>query len=78
MRKAFKNFLEKNIRIILYGAVFIIAVVLITSSFLTDEKWNGITSGVGTGLLTSLVVSIAINHENDSRERRKLEKDKSG
>lgn len=76
MRKAFKNFLEKNIRIILYGAVFIIAVVLITSSFLTDEKWNGITSGVGTGLLTSLVVSIAINHENDSRERRKLEKDK--
>lgn len=61
-----------------YLAIFAFAAVLIIGSFrfrVTDNYTN-ILSGVGTGLITSLIVSCLINAENDSREKRKRNEQK--
>ena len=62
--------------IILYCFGFTVGIALIVLSFFVKDNWINVSSGVGTGLLTSLVVSIAINYENDKRQERKLLEDK--
>jgi hypothetical protein len=62
--------------IILYCFGFIVGIALIALSFFLKDNWINVLSGVGTGLLTSLVVSITINYENDKRLERKLHEDK--
>ncbi len=62
--------------IILYCFGFAVGIALIVLSFFLKDNWINVSSGVGTGLLTSLVVSIAINYENDKRQERKLLEDK--
>ena len=68
--------LLKNTKQIIYSIVFICGVVLITLSFFAKDNWINICSGVGTGLLTSLVVSVIINAENNAREKRKIDEEK--
>ena len=46
------------------------------ASFCLKPNWSSVCCGVGTGLLTSLSVSIIINSENDARLKKKLDKDK--
>ncbi|WP_440977620.1 hypothetical protein [Sedimentibacter sp. LTW-03] len=55
------NMLKKNARQIIYLIVFACGVRLIYLSFYAKDNWINIFSGVGTGLLTSLVVSVIIN-----------------
>lgn len=71
-----KKFLKCRARQILYLLVLIVGICLITFSFRTEGNLASVLSGVGTGLLTSLVVSVIINAENDSREKRKRNEDK--
>ncbi len=61
---------------ILYCFGFTIGIALIVLSFFLKDNWINVSSGVGTGLLTSLVVSVAINYENDKQQERKLLEDK--
>lgn len=68
--------LQKHIRQLLYSLIFICAVGLICLSFFVTNNWANACSGVGTGLLTSLVVSVLINAENGAREKRKRDVDK--
>lgn len=65
-----------HFNIILYCFSFAIGIVLIMLSFFLKDNWINVSSGVGTGLLTSLIVSIAINYGNDKRQERKLLEDK--
>lgn len=62
--------------IILYCFGFTFGIALIVLSFFLKDNWINVSSGVGTGLLTSLIVSVAINYENDKRQERKLLEDK--
>ncbi|HVI40998.1 MAG TPA: hypothetical protein VM577_10080 [Anaerovoracaceae bacterium] len=71
-----KKFLSCHARQILYFLVLIVGICLITLSFCTEGNLASVLSGVGTGLLTSLVVSVMINAENDAREKRKRNEDK--
>ena len=71
-----KIFLRCHTRKILYIIVLIGGVFFITVSFRAEGNLASVFSGVGTGLLTSLVVSVIINAENDSREKRKRNEDK--
>lgn len=68
--------MQKHARRLLYSIIFIYAVGLICLSFFVTNNWGNICSGVGTGLLTSLVVSVLINAENDVREKRKRDEEK--
>lgn len=68
--------LQKNARQLLYSLIFICAVGLIFLSFFVTNNWVNVCSGVGTGLLTSLVVSVIINAENSAREKRKRNEEK--
>lgn len=45
-------------------------------SFRVVGNWASILSGVGTGLLTSFVVSYVVTKESDMKNKRKLEEDK--
>lgn len=71
-----KKFLILHSRYVLYFLLLIVGIYLIASSFSAKDNWINILSGVGTGLLTSLVVSAMINAENDAREKRRLNKDR--
>lgn len=62
--------------IVLYCFGFTFGMALIVLSFFLKDNWINVSSGVGTGLLTSLIVSVAINYENDKRQERKLLEDK--
>lgn len=68
--------IKKHIKMIIYFAIFILAIIFIVISFLLKDNWINICSGVGTGLLTSLIVSVIINAENNAREKRKKEEEK--
>lgn len=68
--------LQKHARQLLYSLIFICAVALICLSFFVTNNWVNVCSGVGTGLLTSLVVSVIINAENGAREKRKRNEEK--
>lgn len=70
------KFLRHKIRLILYLVILVVGGSIISLSFFTNGNWASVLSGVGTGLLTSLVVSVIINAENDSREKRKRNEDK--
>lgn len=67
---------QKAIRTVIYCLLFFLGVGAITFSFFVSENWVNVLSGVGTGLLTSLVVSVIINTENDSREKREKQSQK--
>lgn len=66
----------KHTKQIIYSTVFICGVGLIVFSFYVKDNWINICSSVGTGLLTSLVVSVIINAENNAREKRKKDEEK--
>lgn len=68
--------IQKQARMLLYSLIFICAVGLILLSFFVTNNWVNVCSGVGTGLLTSLVVSVIINAENGAREKRKRDEEK--
>lgn len=71
-----QKFLRHNKRQILYLMILVVGGSIISLSFFINGNWASVLSGVGTGLLTSLVVSVIINAENDSREKRKRNEDK--
>ncbi|TGE38610.1 hypothetical protein E4K67_11885 [Desulfosporosinus fructosivorans] len=75
-KKAIMAWLVSRSHIILYCFGFAVGIALIVLSFKLKENWINVSSGVGTGLLTSLVVSISINYKNDKRQERKLLEDK--
>jgi ABC-type transport system involved in multi-copper enzyme maturation permease subunit len=75
-KKVIMSGLASRFHIILYCFGFAVGIVLIALSFFLKDNWINVSSGVGTGLLTSLVVSIAINYGNDKRQKRKLLQDK--
>lgn len=47
--------------------------MVILSVYYDAFKWSPVLNGIGTGLITSLVVSIIINKSNDAREKREKE-----
>lgn len=70
------NKILKNAKQMIYSIVFICGVGLIALSFQAKDNWQNVCSGVGTGLLTSLTVSVIINAENNAREKRKKDEEK--
>lgn len=74
--KGIMGWIIRHFHIILYFLGFLLGITLIWLSFSLTGNWITVTSGVGTGLLTSLVVSIAINYANDKRQEMKLLEDK--
>lgn len=66
--------IHRHIILYCFGVVF--GFTLIVLSFFLENNWENVFSGVGTGLLTSLVVSISLNCENDKRQEKKLLSDK--
>lgn len=66
----------RNSKIIIYSVVFIIGLAIIVTSFFVEDNWINVCAGVGTGILTSLTVSIIMNAENNAREKRKREEEK--
>lgn len=76
VKKVIMLWLILRFRTILYCFGFVVGITLIVLSFFQQGNWVNVSSGVGTGLLTSLVVSISINYENDKRQERKLLDDK--
>lgn len=76
IKKVIVNFFATHRHVILYFCGIILGVTLMILSFFLKDNWVNVLSGIGTGLLTSLIVSISINHENDRRHERKLLNDK--
>ena len=71
------NFIIRFSKPIIYIFIFLFGVALVSISFLPlGNNWSNVCCGVGTGILTSLVVTVIINAENESREKRKIEKEK--
>lgn len=75
-KKVITVWFVKHSHIFLYCFGFTFGIALIVLSFFIKDNWINVSSGVGTGLLTSLIVSVAINYENDKRQERKLLEDK--
>lgn len=75
--KPIHDFVIKNSKALIYIMVFLVGLILISLSFLKLEtNWNNVCCGVGTGILTSLFVTIIVNAENEAREKRKTEREK--
>lgn len=71
-----KKWFSKHIRALIYLVIALAGIVFLALSFFADSKWLNVLCGVGTGLLTSLIVSVIINIENDTRLKKKLAGDK--
>lgn len=61
--------------IIIYGLIFIVGIGTIVISQITTS-FSDIYLGLGTGIITSLVVSIFINIANDRRDKKRIKADK--
>ena len=68
------GFMQKKSKIIIYTITVIVSITIL--SFFARENWTNICVGVGTGIITSLIVSVVINTENSAREKRKKEEEK--
>ncbi len=71
-----KNWLEKKSKSVIYFFLFLAGLFIVAISFCVKENWVNIFAGIGTGILTSLIVSIIINEENKAREKRKRDEEK--
>ena len=71
-----ESFLIKHGKPIVYGIIFLLGLTGIAMSFYVTNNWVNVTCGIGSGILTSLLVTIIINAENDAREKRKIEQEK--
>lgn len=74
-----KNFFKKRIKIVIYVLLFLLGLVMISLSFWLPESWNNainVSCGLGTGIFTSLLVTVIINAESAAREKRRLQKEK--
>lgn len=71
----FKN-LAPHYRCIIYAALLITGVGVISLSFVSSTNWANAFCGVGTGIFTSTLVTILINLENEAREKRRIQQDK--
>lgn len=78
-KKNTKNNNKKNYRIISYIFMFALGLILIIISFFFTEQHNNhanVCCGLGTGIITSLLVTIHINVANEKREYKKLQQEK--
>lgn len=77
-KKQFKYIKDKLkcVRSLVYSIIALLGLSILGLSFLFKDNYSSVLCGVGTGLFTSLVVSISINYENDLRLKRKIEEDK--
>ena len=69
-KKNTKNNNKKNYRIISYIFMFALGLILIVISFFFTEQLNNhanVCCGLGTGIITSLLVTIHINAANEKR-----------
>lgn len=70
------KFFVEHCKLIIYALIFVVGVSCIASSFCTQGNWSNVLCGIGTGIFTSLFVTVIVNAENDAREKRKLEREK--
>lgn len=75
-KKIIKDGANRYSRIILYSFGFTASVVFIVLSFFFKSNGATVSSSVGTGLLTSLIVSVTINYANDKRQKKEIEQKK--
>ena len=69
-------FVNKHCKFLVYALIFVLGLGCLISTFFLNGNWSNICCGIGTGILTSLFVTIIINAENNAREKRKLNQEK--
>lgn len=73
------NFFIRSIKIFIYIALFLLGLLMMSLPFWLPIEWKNainICCGIGTGIFTSVLVTVIINAENAAREKRKLQKEK--
>ena len=86
LKKKQKKFLKplaiffiRGKKIFIYLGLFLLGLLMMSLSFWFPSKWTNainVCCGIGTGIFTSVLVTVIINAENEAREKRKLQKEK--
>ena len=77
--KPIANFFIRGKKVFIYLALFLLGLLMMSLAFWLPIEWNNainVCCGIGTGIFTSVLVTVIINAENAAREKRKLQKEK--
>ena len=72
-------FLLKNMKTIIYISLFLLGLALMSVSFWLPDDWNNavnVCCGIGTGIFTSIMVTVIVNAEHSVREKKRRQKEK--
>lgn len=69
----FKKWVHSHIRAIIYWLIALCGLSFVFISFFSEGSWTNVFSGVGTGMFSSLIVSLIINHATDKRIKQEKE-----
>ena len=73
------KFLGRNIKIIIYIVLFLLGLSFMSVSFWLPDEWNNainVCCGIGSGIFTSIMVTVIVNAENSAREKKRRQKEK--